>query len=165
MTVVSNSGPIIHLSMGGQIELLPQLFGEILVPRMVYEEVVIDGRGLPGSEELRRATWVRIVDEVDASEIARFLAEQLDPGEAHALALSVQTKAERLLLDDREARHIANNRNIPIIGTMGILLKALRQGAIARIAPVLGEMKRKGFWLSPKLEHDVLVQAGERRTK
>jgi hypothetical protein len=56
--------------MGRQIGLIPRLFGEVLVPRTVYREVVEDGAGLPGSEELRTATWARVV-EVDRASIAR----------------------------------------------------------------------------------------------
>src|SRR5438876_11601349 len=111
MTVVSNSGPIIHLSMGGQIELIPHLFGEVLVPRAVYREVVEHGAGLPGSEELRQATWVRVVD-VDPEGVSCFAAEHLDPGEAAALALAVKERADRLLVDDRQARLVAGHEGI-----------------------------------------------------
>ncbi len=48
MIVVSDSGPIIHLSMVGMVSLLPDLFGEILVPSVVFREVVEVGAGLPG---------------------------------------------------------------------------------------------------------------------
>jgi hypothetical protein len=160
MTVVSNSGPLIHLSMGGQIDLIPHLFGEVLVPRTVYREVVEDGAGLPGCEELRGATWARVV-EVDPASLARFAREHLDPGEAAALALAVERHAQRLLVDDRQAREVAGRHDIPVIGTLGILLAARRRDAIQRIAPVLEEMKRQGFWLSPALERDILRQAGE----
>lgn len=162
MTVVSNSGPLIHLSMGGQVDLIPHLFGEVLVPRTVYREVVVNGAGLPGSTELRLATWARVV-EVDQASIAPFAAEHLDPGEAAAIALSVQQRARRLLVDDRQARNVAGRLGIPVIGTLGILLAALRGGAIQRIAPVLEQMKQQGFWLSPQLELDILRQAGEER--
>lgn len=162
MTVVSNSGPIIHLSMGRQIGLLPHLFGEVLVPRTVYREVVEDGAGLPGSTELRTATWARVV-EVDLASLARLAREHLDPGETAAIALSVQERAERLLVDDREARDVAARLGLPVIGTLGILLAGLRVGALERIAPVLAHMKQRGFWMSPQLERDVLRQAGESR--
>ena len=161
MTIVSNSGPIIHLSMGGQIALLPQLFGEVWVPRIVYQEVVDNGNGLPGSQELRNASWARVADQVDPSQVATFAAEQLDPGEAHALALAVTLRASLLLLDDRAARHVADRSGIPMMGTLGILLTALQAGAIARIAPVLNQMKLQGFWLSPRLERDILERVGE----
>ena len=55
MIVIADSGPIIHLSMVGQLELLPRFYGEICIPRIVYREVVEDGAGLPGSAELRAA--------------------------------------------------------------------------------------------------------------
>ncbi len=162
MIVASDSGPLIHLSMGGQVDLIPRLFGEVLVPRTVYREVVEDGAGLPGSEELRRATWARVVD-VDPASIERFAREHLDPGETAALALAVQRSAQRLLVDDRQAREVAGRHGIPVMGTLGILLVALRVGAIQRIAPVLEQMKRQGFWLSPTLELDILRRADEHR--
>jgi len=160
MTVVSNSGPIIHLSMGAQVDLISRLFGHVLVPRTVYREVVEDGAGLPGSDELRQASWASVVD-VDPADASRFAAESLDPGEAAALALAVRERAERLLIDDRQARVAAGRHGIPVIGTLGILLAAQRTGAVPRLAPILSRMKQQGFWLSPRLEADVLRQVGE----
>ena len=55
MIVVADAGPFIHLSVVGHVTLLPALFGEILVPGQVYREVVEDGEGRPGSNELATA--------------------------------------------------------------------------------------------------------------
>ena len=57
MIVVSDAGPIIHLSLIGRIDLLPILYGRVLIPDLVYREVVQAGEGLPGSSELRDAEW------------------------------------------------------------------------------------------------------------
>lgn len=63
MIVVADAGPIIHLSLIGRIDLLPTLYGRILVPGLVYREVVRPGStDLPGSAELERADWFDRVD-------------------------------------------------------------------------------------------------------
>jgi predicted nucleic acid-binding protein len=53
------------------------------------------------------------VVEVDRVSIARLAAEHLDPGETAAIALSVQERTERLLVDDRQARDVAGRLGIP----------------------------------------------------
>ncbi|MEB3780665.1 MAG: hypothetical protein GSR85_10650 [Desulfurococcales archaeon] len=60
--VVSDSSPLIHLSQIGRLNLLKDLFRELLIPPAVYHEVVIEGRGRPGSEEVREASWIRVVE-------------------------------------------------------------------------------------------------------
>lgn len=60
-TVVSNSSPLIHLSQIGRLSLLREFFGELLIPPAVYREVVVEGRGRPGSREVREASWIKVV--------------------------------------------------------------------------------------------------------
>jgi predicted nucleic acid-binding protein len=58
MNVVSNASPLINLTRIGQLTLLPRIFGRLLIPDAVWQEVVIDGRGQPGAEEVRLADWI-----------------------------------------------------------------------------------------------------------
>ncbi|MEB3788864.1 MAG: hypothetical protein GSR72_03105 [Desulfurococcales archaeon] len=65
--VVSDSSPLIHLSQIGRLSLLKDLFGDLLIPLAVYREVVVEGRGRPGSDEVRGASWIGVIEIRDGS--------------------------------------------------------------------------------------------------
>jgi len=58
MTVVSDASPLINLARIGQLDLLRQLYGTMLLPEAVWQEVVVDGAGQPGAAEVRAADWI-----------------------------------------------------------------------------------------------------------
>ena len=84
----------------GQLALLQQLFGRLLLPEAVWQEVVEDGRGQPGADEIRRAAWVERAT-VSNGQLVHSLRQELDPGEAEAVALAVELNADWLLMDER----------------------------------------------------------------
>ncbi|MEP6960558.1 MAG: hypothetical protein ABI995_00665 [Acidobacteriota bacterium] len=43
------------MSILGDLHLLPALFGDITIPQAVWQELVIDGRGKPGTAEIEKA--------------------------------------------------------------------------------------------------------------
>ncbi len=59
MIVVANSTPLIALSKVGKLDLLKEIFGEIVIPQGVYDEVVVQGAGRPGAGRVRKAVWIR----------------------------------------------------------------------------------------------------------
>jgi len=161
LIVVADAGPIIHLSLIGHLNLIPALFGRVVVPRRVYEEVVQTERELPGSEELRNATWADLHEADVRPELSRLLESHLDSGEAAAIALALDLGADLVLSDDRQARLAAERLELRVRGTLGILLEARRQGRVPELAPLLIELRSKGVWLSGKLIERVLQEAGE----
>lgn len=60
MIVISDSSVLINLAWIKQLELLPQLYGEVVVPTAVWQEVVEEGAGKPGAEELKTADWLQV---------------------------------------------------------------------------------------------------------
>lgn len=58
MIVVSNSSPLIALSRISRLDILASFYERILLPAEVHKEVTVDGRGLPGAEEVRNAIWI-----------------------------------------------------------------------------------------------------------
>ncbi len=161
MIVVADAGPIIYLSAVGRLDLLPALYGRVVVPRPVYHEVVVAGDQLPGSAELAAAAWADLVETDPTDTLFAALREELDPGESAALAYAVRERAALLLVDDRKARIAAKRLGVTARGTLGILVEAKRKGRLERIAPVLDELVLAGLWLSPPLIAVALEQAGE----
>lgn len=161
MIVVADAGPLIHLSLIGRIDLLPALYGRIVVPELVYREVVDQGEDLPGSIELRGADWIDLSSHDPDHHLFHLLQSQLDPGEAAAICLAVDSRADLILSDDRQARLTAERLEIQVKGTLGILVEAKRRGEMELLAPALAELKRKGTWLSDRLIARVLSEVGE----
>ena len=158
--VVSDSSPLIHLSQIGRLSLLKEFFGGLLIPPAVYREVVIEGRGRPGSEEVREASWIRVV-EIRNNHLKKLLQFILDEGESEAIALALEANASLVLLDDREARIQAKRLGLQVTGTLGVLLRAKKLGLIKSLREELDKLKETGFRISKSLEKEILNAAGE----
>lgn len=161
MTVVSNSSPIINLARIGKLELLRQLYGVVLIPDAVYQEVVAGGAGRPGAAEVLSQTWVhrQVVGNVA---LVALLRANLDEGESEAVALATEMKADLLLLDEQAGRAAAARLGLRCVGVLGVLLEAKAAGLVPAVKPVLDDLIiRAGFWVSGHLYASVLNAAGE----
>ena len=153
MIVVSNASPLISLGSVGRIELLHQLFGEISIPRAVLDEVK--------SVKVPTEGWV-VPRNVENAPLFRELEGVLDPGEAEAIALAVELRADLLLMDERRGRRIAEKHGLQMIGTLGLLIEAKGLGLIENVEQVIRELHRTaGFRVSQALFQRVLEEAGE----
>jgi len=123
LRVVVDAGPLIALSVINRLDLLQQLFSEVIVPRTVYQEVVEQGPDLPGATTLARADWIRIQSPQGEASIEPLLLG-LDRGELDTLLLARDTDADWVIIDERLGRRVANALRLPIKGTVGILLAA-----------------------------------------
>jgi predicted nucleic acid-binding protein len=153
MTIVSDSGPLITLARIKHFALLRELFGHIYIPQAVYEEITVAGEGLPGSQEVQDAvgTWMEIRP-VQEPLLARGMFT-LGRGEAEAIALALEIKADVILLDDKRARRAAKFMGLSLSGTIGVLRLALEEGRIEDWEKVLKELKTRGFWISEEVIH------------
>jgi predicted nucleic acid-binding protein len=85
--VVPDAGPLIYLGGAGELDLLRKLYDEVVVPRVVYDEVVLAGAGLSGAQEVAAASWLRVEDMAPDPT----LAATLDRGEAAAIQAQAWT--------------------------------------------------------------------------
>jgi len=161
MIVVSNTSPIINLAVIGQLDLLRQLYGKVVVPQAVHDEIVIEGVGQAGAEEVEKLGWIK-VEPVTNRPMVTSLASDLDIGEAEAIVLAVEVEAELLLIDERKGRMIASRLGVKHIGLLGVLVQAKHEGLISEVGPVMERLKVKaGFWISEELYDHILQVAGE----
>jgi len=138
-------------------------FGEILIPQGVLEELRVE-EGLPGSQSIREAIkkgWLR-VKEANDQIFVKVLYADLDKGEAEAIALALQVKAEWIILDEREGRRVAKSLGLKVIGVLGILLRAQREGKLSSLKKSMEDLRQKaGFHIGSELFSDVLREGGE----
>jgi predicted nucleic acid-binding protein len=158
MVAVSNSTPLIALSKIGKLNLLREYFEKISIPKAVYDEVVVKGGVLYGAEEVAEADWI-MVEDVGNSLAVESLSIYLDAGESEAIVLAKENNC-LLIIDDGDGRKTASNMNMDITGTVGILLKAGRDGKID-LRESLDELNACGFRLSDKVRDFILSKVEE----
>lgn len=160
MTVVSNASPIINLDAIGRLNLLRYLYGSILIPSAVRKEVA-SAPGLPGAEAVQSETWIAS-HSVERPHLVSALRDELDPGEAEAIALAVKTDVDLLLIDEQAGRRAARRLDIAHVGTLGVLLEAKHGNHISAVGPLMDALRSEtGFWLSDQLYNRMLELAGE----
>jgi predicted nucleic acid-binding protein len=156
--VVSDAGPLIYL---GGVERLALLFGRVVVPRQVWDEVVSPGVERPGSAAVAAAAWID-VRTPSPSPLTERLSEVLGTGEVAAIGLCLELQAELLLCDDLEARRIAAAQGIRVVGTLGLLVRGKRAGRLDAVRPIVDAMITIGLRMSPDLVEEILILAGEK---
>lgn len=158
MEIVSNSGPLISLARIGRLDLLPELFGKVVVPTAVFQELTRHADH-PGASAIREAEWLLVRQVADASEVDR-LSFWLDAGESEVLVLARELGAIAAI-DERRGRNIATALGIPQTGTVGILLTAKTSSMIPAVTPLLDQLIDSGIRLSSRLYEEARRLAGE----
>jgi len=137
----------------GQEGLLPRLFGEVLIPPAVEHELLRFHPTLPG--------FLRCIPPTDNVRFSRLRLE-LDRGEAEAITLACEIKADRLLIDESVGRAVAVREGLAIIGVVGVLAASKRSGLPASIGPLLDRLETEaGFRLRASLKLEALRAVGE----
>ena len=146
--VVSNSTPLIALSKIDRLSIVKAFFGSIIIPTAVFVEVATDKKERAGKDEVSKAKWIH-TEKVSNNLAVDILSANLDVGEAEAITLAKEIKADLLLIDDKDGRKAAKSVGIPITGTVGLLLRYYR-GRKDDFKLALDELIAKGFRLSKK---------------
>lgn len=90
------------------------------------------------------------------------MANELDKGEAEAIALATEIQADVLLIDEREGRSFARQAGLPVRGVLGILIRAKAKAEIDSVRAEIEALRsRAGFFVAPSLEAEVLRNLGE----
>ena len=128
MIVVSDTTPLISLLKIDCIDLLEKLFGQVLIPQAVFEELTADERFKPEADQISSKQFI-IVKAVQNSESVSILkrATGLDQGESEAIVLTDELNADVLLMDEAKGRAISSQMGLKIMGTIGILMAAYEE--------------------------------------
>lgn len=156
--VVADASTLIGLSRINQLELLRELFGRVLVPEGVYDEVVEEDK--PGSERVRKAKYLK-VEKVNDRIGVELLLHTLGLGEAEVVVLAKEKRADLVLLDEKRARKAARRAGFNVMGVLGLLVTAKRRKLIPWVEPFVKELLNQGFRLSPKVVERALREADE----
>jgi predicted nucleic acid-binding protein len=143
------------------MEILKTIFRELHVPMAVHSEIEACFSG--------DYQWQRCLDEdfiirakVQTSPKIKELMIDLHMGEAEALCLCIENNAQLCLLDDRDARIIARLNNIPVSGTLGVLMKAKKMGIIESVKELMDRLRTDHhYWIDDAMYNKVLSLSNE----
>ena len=158
--VISNTSPLLYLYQVGQLNLLHKLYRQVVVPSAVREELRVGAERGFSTPEVDAIHWLEVRTPADMSLLP--MAIDLGAGEAEAIALALQSPRGFLILDDGLGRRIAHLLELTYTGTLGVLVRAKKEGHLSAVGPVLEALRDR---TTMRLRHDllerVLQEAGE----
>lgn len=162
MIVISDTSPINYLVLVGQQDILPSLFGRVIMPEAVLNELKAAATPPQVHQWIaNRPAWIEVKTPTGPPETNLF---HLDEGEREAIQLAEEVKADLLIIDERAGREEALKRSLPVIGTLGILERAAELGMLD-FALVLAELKAYKFFVAAALEQDFLDRDVQRKAR
>lgn len=161
MIIVSDTSPINNLAAINHLHLLHQLYGMVFIPEAVYRELADPNLPVAGATEVQTFGWIQTRTISDRT-LVEALSNELDIGEAEAIALAVEMQADQVLIDERRGRLVASRLNLRYTGILGVLVEAKSQGLIAEVKPLLDALiSEAGFWVAEPLYNSVLQLVNE----
>ena len=129
MLVVSDTTPIISLLKDNRLGILKDLFGEIVIPKAVYEELTLNPNFSDEAVIINECDFIKTVA-IDDKKLIEFFQRVtgLDEGESEAIIYSDENRADLLMMDEAKGRQVAKQMNIRVIGTLGLLQLANAEG-------------------------------------
>lgn len=153
MIVVSDTSSVTALIQIGKADLLQQLYGEILIPQAVRDELLKSHASLP--------LFLDCQSVGSQTDVNRLLAE-LDRGEAEAIILAKERHADALLIDELDGRAVARREGVIVIGLLGVLVQAKQGKFLGSVRDLVKELERVAdFHLSEEIKMVAFRKAGE----
>jgi predicted nucleic acid-binding protein len=154
-----NTSPLIFLTKASLLDLLQLTAPEIAVPAPVADEIRRRGAGDPTARALAETRWLQVVDVPAVPAVIQ--AWDLGLGESAVLAWCVARPGVEAIIDDFNGRRCAQALDIPVRGTLGLVLLGKRRGRLREARPVLESMRRAGLYLSDRVMNRALTTVGE----
>lgn len=156
---VINASPLIFLSKAGLLSLLKIMGEELVVPKAVASEIQRRGQNDPTVQALATTTWLVITETPIIPDLIQ--SWDLGPGESAVLAWAYAHPGAEAIVDDLAARRGAASLNVPVRGTLGLVLTAKQRGTISFARPVLEQLRQSGMYLSDRVLNQALTLIGE----
>lgn len=157
MRVVCDTSPLILLAKIGRLELLFRLYGQVVIPVSVLDEI--------RERSTKETTAIESLVESQALEVQQGSREVLESvpadlgaGEREAITVAIETEADIVVLDDREGRRVARERDLGVTGTIGILIEARAQHMISSVRLELDRLIEAGMWIDEAFYHRILQE-------
>ena len=148
MKLLSNTGPIIGLAKIDKLSLLKELAEEVLIPPLVYRELLGKCGWESSRIDLAINSFIKVTELSDISNEIKQVISTLDGGEKQVISLGSVTSGQLiLLLDDKAGRNAAKKLGLATTGLVGVLIFAKEKGLINEVSSLLEELRIQGYWL------------------
>ena len=148
MIVVADTSPINYLILIQEIDILPKMYGSVVVPQTVRDELVrLSAPQLVRSWVDHLPVWLEVRSPLALPDSS---LAKLDAGERDAITLATELQADQLIVDDREGRREAERRGIPAIGTLGVLREAATL-KLLNIQVAVERLQGTSFYVAPEV--------------
>lgn len=166
MIIVSDTSPITNLAAIQSLGLLCSIYESITIPVAVYNELTQapSQKTVPGAREVKTYSWIKTRQVQNLQKVNEILLNNrnIHLGEAEAIALAFELKADLILMDERRGRALAMDYHLKVTGILGIFLQAKQAGEITAIKPLLNQLINDAeFRINSQLYQQVLQLAGE----
>ena len=159
MIVVSDSTPLITLMKATQLQVLHELFGEIIIPEAVYDELTVNEKYIEEAQLINSSAFIRVISVDDRKSVSLLQrAAGLDLGESEAIIYAENNNADLLLVDEASGRRVAKSMGIEIMGSIGVLVSAFRKGILSEdeVNDAFQRIRNANRHISEKLIKDAL---------
>lgn len=158
MLVIADSSPFIALINIGHLDVLPALFGEVMIPPAVAADLRMTNKPLAVREfAAAPPTWLSIRRPSHVEPIPK-----LHPGESEAISLAQELRADLILIDERRAFHAAVARGLTAAGTVRVLIRAAQRNLLD-LGRAFDALKKTDFWIDHALLDSELAQFNRER--
>jgi predicted nucleic acid-binding protein len=148
-TIISDTSCLILLRNIGELEILKNLYGEVIITSIIEQEYKYS---LP--------EWIKVMNPKNL-DYQTELEKTIDKGEASAIALAVELSDCKLIVDDGKARKKATELGLDFTGTIGVLKLAKSAGLIKELRPVFDKIILTNFHIAQEHLNQILKDEGE----
>lgn len=153
MIVIADTSPINYLVVIGEIDILPKLFVEVIIPQAVFDELNHEQAPTIVRDFInRKFSWLKIRKTEKSAESG---LEKLGRGERQAIILAEKLKPDFLIIDERAGYTEAIKRNLPVVGTL-FILELAAENNLLDLSEAIGSLKQTSFRVSPKILQEIL---------
>lgn len=156
---VVNTSPLVFLSRGQHLAILQHFAKRVLVPIPVIQEIELRGPKDITVITLQREGWLEPASNVTVPQ--EVLEWGLGPGESAVLALARENPGVEAIIDDLAARRCAASLDVPVRGTLGLVLAAKQKGIIPSAREVIQDLIEGGMYLSSTVLDEALRRVNE----
>ncbi|WP_420208837.1 DUF3368 domain-containing protein [Candidatus Electronema sp. JC] len=158
--LVINTGPLLALIAGlGSLNVLKVLYKQVIVPYEVCREIFASGSTEFGIKEFDEADFLLKLNRT--ANIHPYLRNSLDLGESSVIQTALDKNIQTVCIDEAVGRRIARLNGLTLTGSLGIMIRAKREGQAVLLWDAVSRMRKHGIWLSEQLVASALQQAGE----
>jgi predicted nucleic acid-binding protein len=160
MLIVADSSPLHYLLQVGYVDILPRLFGQVVIPVEVQREWTHAAAPQPvRAFASNPPAWLTVRAPRTSESIP-----QIDPGECAAINLAREVQANLLLIDDLDGRAAATARGVAVIGTIGVLELAAAENPLS-LPEAIDRIRCTTFRASDALLSQALQRDAQRQSR